>query len=106
MSRTYVPTWLREQVAAAAGCRCGYCRSSEKIVGAPMEIDHLIPEARGGPTECGTGLWSSTLASSACKARGRPPWHLLAESAQLRSCGLLWSDSLPCNEGVSARPLT
>ena len=51
MSRTYVPTWLRERVADAARHRCGYCLSSEAVVGAPMEIDHLIPESLGGLTE-------------------------------------------------------
>jgi hypothetical protein len=62
MSRTYVPKPLRERVAAAAGHRCGYCLSSEAIVGAPMEIDHLIPESLGGVTE-EENLW---LACSLC----------------------------------------
>ena len=56
MSRTYVPRSLRERVSAIARHRCGYCLSSEAIVGAPMEIDHIIPEALGGRTELGN-LW-------------------------------------------------
>jgi len=62
MSRSRIPTWLRERVAEAARYRCGYCLSREVIVGAPMEIDHLIPEALGGLTE-ETNLW---LACSLC----------------------------------------
>lgn len=51
MSRTYVPKALRERVAAHARHRCGYCLTSEAIVGAPMELDHIIPEALGGLTD-------------------------------------------------------
>jgi len=62
MSRSYVPLWLRERVAQTAQYRCGYCLSSEAVVGAPMEIDHLIPESLGGLTE-EANLW---LACSLC----------------------------------------
>ncbi len=30
--------------------RCGYCLTSERIAGLPMEIKHLIPQVLGGPT--------------------------------------------------------
>lgn len=62
MSRTRIPTWLRERVAETARYRCGYCLSREVVVGTPMEVDHLIPEALGGLTE-ETNLW---LACSLC----------------------------------------
>jgi len=39
---------LREQVAEAAGYRCGYCRTPQYLVGYPLTIDHIVPEARGG----------------------------------------------------------
>ena len=45
-----------------AGNRCGYCLTDEEVVGSPMEIDHLIPEAQGGHT-IEENLW---LACSAC----------------------------------------
>jgi hypothetical protein len=51
MSRTYIPKDLRDRVAATAHLRCGYCLSAEAIVGAAMEIDHIIPESLGGQTE-------------------------------------------------------
>jgi hypothetical protein len=62
MSRAYVPKELRERVAATAKYRCGYCLSAEAIVGAPMQIDHIIPESLGGLTE-EENLW---LACALC----------------------------------------
>lgn len=47
---------LRDQFAAEAGHRCGYCRTSEKITGAKLILDHIIPKARGGTDE-GENLW-------------------------------------------------
>jgi hypothetical protein len=62
MSQVYVPKDLRERVAAQARHRCGYCLMAEAIVGTPMEIDHIIPQSLGGPTE-ESNLW---LACSLC----------------------------------------
>jgi hypothetical protein len=62
MSRTYIAKSLRERVAVQARHRCGYCLTTEAIVGTPMEMDHLIPEALGGLTE-EDNLW---LACSLC----------------------------------------
>jgi len=59
---TYIPRELRERVSSQARDRCGYCLSATAIVGAPMEIDHLIPESLGGVTE-EENLW---LACSLC----------------------------------------
>jgi 5-methylcytosine-specific restriction endonuclease McrA len=62
MSRSYIARALREQIAADARHRCGYCLTSARIIGAPMEIDHIIPESLGGPT-FRENLW---LACSMC----------------------------------------
>jgi len=62
VSRTRVPRELAERVASQAGHQCGYCRTQERIVGAAMEVDHIVPEAAGGPTE-ETNLW---LACTPC----------------------------------------
>jgi len=51
-------------VGRHASHRCGYCLTAEEVVGSPLEIDHLIPEARGGLT-IKENLW---LACSACNA--------------------------------------
>lgn len=65
MSSAYIPQDLRRRVAEQSRHRCGYCLSSEAIVGMAMTIDHLIPESLGGPTEEGN-LW---LACSTCNSR-------------------------------------
>ena len=64
MSPAHVPRELRERAGAQARFRCGYCLTSEAIVGMPLELDHIIPESRGGPTE-EENLW---LACSPCNA--------------------------------------
>jgi len=64
MTSAYISRQLRERVAEQARYRCGYCLSSEQIVGLSMEVEHLIPQALGGPT-IEENLW---LACSACNA--------------------------------------
>ena len=62
MSRLYISAELRRRVAEQSRHRCGYCLSAEAVVGAAMELDHLIPAALGGQTT-EDNLW---LACSAC----------------------------------------
>lgn len=62
MSRSYIGKALRDQVTRDARHRCGYCLTSARITGTPMEIDHLIPESLGGQT-IRENLW---LACSMC----------------------------------------
>ncbi|HLE29615.1 MAG TPA: HNH endonuclease [Anaerolineales bacterium] len=50
MTSAYVSAKLRRQVREDAGTRCGYCRSSEALTGAPLHIDHILPIALGGQT--------------------------------------------------------
>ena len=44
-----IPAALRQRVAEAAHFRCGYCLTAQRIVGPLLEIDHIVPQARGGP---------------------------------------------------------
>ena len=53
-----VPKALREQIAADAGHRCGYCLTDQRVSGAQMHIEHLVPRAQGGRSER-TNLWLS-----------------------------------------------
>ncbi|MDY6802286.1 MAG: HNH endonuclease [Cyanobacteriota bacterium] len=39
---------VRARVREEAGDRCGYCLSSQKYVLGLLEIEHLIPKAKGG----------------------------------------------------------
>ncbi|MGH2461889.1 MAG: HNH endonuclease [Chloroflexota bacterium] len=56
MSRRPIPASIRERVAKAARYRCGYCLTSQHVIGPLLEIDHLVPEARGG-TSHEHNLW-------------------------------------------------
>jgi 5-methylcytosine-specific restriction endonuclease McrA len=51
VSEGYVPEAVRESVRAAAGDRCGYCLSPQRLVLGLLEIEHLIPTAKGGPDD-------------------------------------------------------
>jgi hypothetical protein len=35
-------------VAEASRFRCGYCLTSQRVIGPLLEIDHILPESRGG----------------------------------------------------------
>ncbi len=48
MSSQFISAATRERVAQAARFRCGYCLTSQEIVGPLLEIDHIIPLAHGG----------------------------------------------------------
>lgn len=62
MSKAYIPVKLRRQVAEEARYRCGYCLTTQRLIGRPMVIDHLVPESQGGLT-ARENLW---LASRRC----------------------------------------
>ena len=47
---------VRARVRAAAGDRCGYCRSPQHLVLGPLEIEHILPTARGGSDQ-EANLW-------------------------------------------------
>lgn len=58
MTRSRVPESVRQRVADQAGHRCGYCLVREDIVAYPLHLDHIVPQALGGPsTE--DNLWSA-----------------------------------------------
>jgi 5-methylcytosine-specific restriction endonuclease McrA len=50
MSSEYVPINLRKRLRAVSGRRCSYCRSDELLMGAPLEVEHIVPRAKGGKT--------------------------------------------------------
>jgi 5-methylcytosine-specific restriction endonuclease McrA len=66
---TYISTKLRQQVRTDAGRGCGYCLSSEILTGIPLEIEHIIPEARGGLTERENFVTNSKVTASGQKTR-------------------------------------
>lgn len=51
MSRTVISAEIRRRVAETSRHRCGYCLTSQRIIGPLLEIDHIVPESRGGTSE-------------------------------------------------------
>ncbi|MCX6031063.1 MAG: HNH endonuclease [Chloroflexi bacterium] len=41
-----------------AGALCGFCRTSSRIIGQPLTVEHIIPRARGGSSD-EENLWLS-----------------------------------------------
>lgn len=55
---TYIPVEVERRVHAAARDRCGYCLSPQHLVMARLEVEHIIPKARGGSDD-ESNLWLS-----------------------------------------------
>jgi 5-methylcytosine-specific restriction endonuclease McrA len=51
MSRTHIPAELRRRVRLRANDCCEYCLIPESMTLAAHEIDHVIAEKHGGPTD-------------------------------------------------------
>lgn len=75
MTAGHVSEQVRERVRAQAGDRCGYCRSPQHLVLAPLEIDHLQPTSRGG-SDHESNLWLACRMCNGFKSdqtEGRDP---------------------------------
>ncbi len=64
MIRPYLSSEIKQRVRQAAQHRCGYCLSPQHLVMGRLQIEHLIPLAKGGTNE-ESNLW---LACSLCNA--------------------------------------
>ena len=53
-----IPADLVARLVKQVGPRCGYCRTSAKITGQPLTVEHLLPLSRGGDSE-ESNLWLS-----------------------------------------------
>jgi hypothetical protein len=51
MSKSRISAELRQRVARAARFRCGYCLTSQQVIGPLLEIDHILPESLGGTND-------------------------------------------------------
>lgn len=66
---------LRKRIRQQAGDRCGYCLSAQWYVPLPLEIEHIIPTAKGG-TDAEDNLWlACRMCNNAKKTQteGRDP---------------------------------
>ena len=73
MSKTFIPKAVRQAIAEAAKHRCGYCQTHTLVTGIAMQIDHIIPEAKGGSS----GEASLWLACCWCNSRKSDQTHAL-----------------------------
>jgi len=67
MPREYIPVEVERRVREAARNRCGYCLSPQHLVMARLEIEHVLPVARGG-TSAESNLWLSCPLCNRAKA--------------------------------------
>lgn len=56
MARRHISRHLDQRVRWTAGNRCGYCLSPQHLVMARLEIEHIIPLAKGGVND-ESNLW-------------------------------------------------
>jgi HNH endonuclease len=56
MARAFISAAIERRVRAIAGNRCGYCLSPQHLVMARLEMEHIIPLAKGGSNAEAT-LW-------------------------------------------------
>lgn len=68
---SYVSGKLRQKIIEQARNRCGYCLGEQRYIFAPLEIDHLLPTAKGG-TDTEENLW---LACALCNPRKGAKTH-------------------------------
>lgn len=64
MSVGHVPESIRQRVRAWAHDRCSYCLSSQHLVYATLEIEHIIPRAGGGESNEGNLCLACRLCNS------------------------------------------
>ena len=67
MPREHVPADVVCRVRESAKDRCGYCLSPQRLVMARLEIEHIIPRARGGTSD-ESNLWLSCPLCNRSKA--------------------------------------
>ena len=51
MSSQSISAAVRRRVAEMSQYRCGYCLTAQRIIGPLLEVDHIVPQARGGTDE-------------------------------------------------------
>jgi 5-methylcytosine-specific restriction endonuclease McrA len=67
MSSPGISEALRRKIRGEAEQRCGYCLSRQDLVLGVLEIEHIVPLARGGTNE-ETNLWLSCSLCNRYKA--------------------------------------
>src|SRR5260370_1024702 len=67
MARVYIPVEAERRLRAEARNRCGHCLSPQHLVMARLEIEHIVPLAKGGSNH-ESNLWLSCPLCNRSKA--------------------------------------
>lgn len=67
MKRFPVSATIRRQIFHKANYRCGYCLTSQYVIGPLLELEHLIPLALGG-TNDESNLWGACPVCNGAKS--------------------------------------
>ena len=51
MSGKRISATLRRRLSAWSGERCCYCQTQERVSGAALTVEHIVPEALGGASD-------------------------------------------------------
>jgi len=79
MSKSYVSTALRQQVVARANSLCEYCLIHEDDTYFGCQIDHIISEKHGGPTEADNLAYACSICN---RNKGSDVGSLLWETGE------------------------
>lgn len=79
MSVTYVPVDLRRLAAGRAGGLCEYCLIAEDDTFLGCQVDHIISEKHGGPTDAGNLAYACCFCN---RAKGSDVGSIDWESGQ------------------------
>ncbi|MBI3979973.1 MAG: HNH endonuclease [Chloroflexi bacterium] len=108
-SRDYVPRRLRARVAAQAQHRCEYCLTSQRVSGAQMQVDHVVPVSQGGTSdEANLSLacaWCNSFKSATTRAADRETGEgaqIFNPRTQVWTDHFRWSDDGTLIVGLTA----
>jgi hypothetical protein len=79
MSKSYVSTTLRQQVVERANSLCEYCLIHEDDTYFGCQIDHIISEKHGGPTEADNLAYACSICN---RNKGSDVGSLLWETGE------------------------
>lgn len=105
-----ISTRLRNRVAARANHRCEYCLTSQRVTGAQMHVEHIVPIAHGGTSHednlCLACAWCNSFKATAIRAVdpiSRRKVGLFNPRTDIWGEHFYWSDDSALIIGLSAK---
>lgn len=68
MNPSPIPDYIKDKIRQQANNRCGYCLSLQKYVLGLLEIEHIVPKAKGGSDD-EHNLWLACRLCNGYKGR-------------------------------------